>query len=149
MLAWLGERIDLAALISLGGISGYIVMVLLKHAFGRERPPVGDRLLDIGTLSFPSGHAMLSVIVLGLSGYICYQLYPWVRENRAVLAVVPVLILLIGLSRVYLGVHWLSDVLFGWVFGAFWVGVCLFGLLQLASWIRRRPALLGEMKSRN
>ncbi|MFT3716005.1 MAG: phosphatase PAP2 family protein [Gordonia sp. (in: high G+C Gram-positive bacteria)] len=139
VLAWLGERIDLSVLIASSGISGYVLMIVLKHVFGRQRPPEPDRLIDVDTLSFPSGHAMLSVIVLGLTAFIAYQLYPWVRSHRAILAVAPVLMLLIGLSRVYLGVHWMSDVVFGWFFGLIWAAVCLFGHQRAVARFGHRP----------
>lgn len=137
-LAWLMDRIDLAALIAFGGGLGWLVMWLLKRVFGRERPPVEDRLIDVNGLSFPSGHAMMSTVIIGLSVVIVYQLYPSVRAKPGVLALAPVLIALIGLSRVYLGVHWMSDVLFGWLLGVLWLALCMFGHQQIARWVRQR-----------
>lgn len=69
---------------------------------------------------------------------IVFRLYSRVRARAAVLLWAPVLVVLIGLSRVYLGVHWASDVLFGWIFGMVWLMVCLTAHSQLV----RRPALL-------
>lgn len=138
VLAWLANRIDLAALIVVGSLTGYLLMLLLKVVFARARPPIEDRLIDVGGASFPSGHAMLSTVVYGLAAVILFRLYPRVRARAAVLLWVPVLVVLIGLSRVYLGVHWASDVFFGWVFGVIWLTVCLFGHAQIV----RRPALL-------
>lgn len=137
-LAWLKERIDLAALIVFGYISVYILMSLLKRVLGRERPPVVDRLIDVGGLSFPSGHAMCSTVIFGLTAVICYRLYPAVRERPGILLVAPALVLLIGMSRVYLGAHWASDVLAGWILGVIWVGVCLVGHQQITKWVRLR-----------
>ncbi|EGD54226.1 phosphatase PAP2 family protein [Gordonia neofelifaecis] len=138
VLAWMGNRIDLSALIVFGGLSGYVLMLLLKLLFARGRPPIEDRLIDVGGASFPSGHAMLSTIVYGLSAVILFRLYPWVRDRPLILLWVPVLIGFIGLSRVYLGVHWMSDVVFGWLFGVLWILMCLVTHAQLV----RRPALL-------
>lgn len=137
-LAWLRERMDLAALIVFGGGVGWLVMALLKRLFGRDRPPVADRLIDVGGLSFPSGHAMMSTVIIGLTAVIVYQLYPNVRSQPGALVSAPVLIVLIGLSRVYLGAHWMSDVLFGWILGVVWLVSCLLGHQQIARWIRQR-----------
>ncbi|MFZ2511523.1 MAG: phosphatase PAP2 family protein [Gordonia sp. (in: high G+C Gram-positive bacteria)] len=138
MVAWLLDRIDLAALIVVGAGVGWLVMALLKRLFGRDRPPIADRLIDVGGLSFPSGHAMMSTVVIGLAAVIVYQLYPQVRATPGLLALAPALIVLIGLSRVYLGVHWMSDVLVGWVLGVVWLALCLVGHQQIARWVRQR-----------
>ncbi|MBM7367489.1 phosphatase PAP2 family protein [Gordonia hydrophobica] len=138
VIAWLANRIDLAAMIVVGSLSGYVLMRILKLVFSRDRPPIDDRLIDVGGSSFPSGHAMLGTIVFGLTAVVVFRVYPRVRERAAALLWLPILVLLIGVSRVYLGVHWASDVLFGWVFGVVWLGVCLFGHTQIV----RRPALL-------
>lgn len=138
VLAWLGNRIDLAALIVFGSLSSSAVLWILKHLFGRARPPVSERLLEVGGMSFPSGHTLNSTVIYGLTAVICFQLYPWVRANRAVLAIAPVLIVGIGLSRVYLAAHWLSDVLVGWLVGIVWLGVCLAIHQGVSRWIRER-----------
>ncbi|MFT3659992.1 MAG: phosphatase PAP2 family protein [Gordonia sp. (in: high G+C Gram-positive bacteria)] len=138
VLAWLGDRIDLAVLIALGGASGYLVMFLLKQIFGRGRPPIADRLIDVDSLSFPSGHAMMSAAIYGLTAVICYQLYPWVRENPLSLLIPPGLAVVIGLSRVYLGVHWSSDVIAGWIAGVIWLAVCLVAHRQIEHWVQAR-----------
>lgn len=138
VLAWLMNRIDLSALIVFGSAMGWLLMGLLKRLFGRERPPVADRLIDVGGLSFPSGHAMMSTIVIGLTAVIIYQLYPQVRAHPAILAVAPVLIGLIGLSRVYLAAHWMSDVLVGWLLGVIWLAICMVAHQQVARQIRIR-----------
>ncbi|MCF8586867.1 phosphatase PAP2 family protein [Gordonia liuliyuniae] len=137
VLAWMAGRIDFAAMIVAGSLSGWALMSLLKVIFARDRPPVDDRLIEIGGYSFPSGHSMLSLVVYGLAVIIVHRLYPRVRERAGWLVVGPVLVALIGFSRVYLGVHWLSDVLFGWLFGAIWVTLCVAVHVQSS---RRRQA---------
>ena len=145
VLAWMAGRIDFAALIVGGSIAGYLVMILLKAVFSRDRPPIDLRLIDVGQQSFPSGHAMLSTIIYGLSVIILHRLYPWVRERALWLLAAPALVVLIGLSRVYLGVHWLSDVIFGWLFGFIWLAFCVAGHLQLA---RRRQLMRAQRQTR-
>lgn len=112
-----------AAAVGLGTALGYALMVALKELFDRDRPPITDRLLDIDTHSFPSGHAMMSTVVYGLTAVACYRTFGSVRRHAYVLLVVPLLALVIGLTRVYLGVHWFTDVLAGWLIGALVVAV--------------------------
>ncbi|MFD9829653.1 phosphatase PAP2 family protein [Tsukamurella tyrosinosolvens] len=112
---------------------GLGLMVVLKDVFGRERPPIPPRLVVISSESFPSGHALNSMVVLGTFGVAAYALtgrrWPLVAALAGSLA--------IGLSRVYLAAHWLLDVLAGWVIGAVVVAA---GLLVLRL-IRGRAAL--------
>ncbi len=114
-----------AWLIVIGSATGYLVMVGLKHLFARDRPPRPDRLVDIDTYAFPSGHAMMSALVLGLVVVALWQGTPWIRRHRAILLIAPAASLLIGASRVYLGVHWASDVVGGWLFALVWIGVAI------------------------
>lgn len=117
---------DSALLVGLGCVSGYALMVTIKTIVGRTRPPEVDRLLQITTQSFPSGHAMMSTICYGLFGVAAWQVSAWVRSRRWVLIAVPVVVVAIGCSRIYLGVHWLTDVVAGWIFGSIWVVLCVF-----------------------
>ena len=102
----------------LGGAE--ILNVALKLSFHRARPEVGFVRLD--TYSFPSGHAMISAAAWGAFAYLA-----WGRVGRRwlVLATTFLAIVLIGFSRLYLGVHYLSDVLAGIAAGAAWLGVSL------------------------
>lgn len=146
VLAWLGDRIDLAALIVFGGVSTSLLLWALKHLFRRDRPPVTDRLLEVHGLSFPSGHTLNATVVYGLAALICYQLYGWIREHPAALLAAPVLVLAIGSSRVYLGVHWTSDVIMGWSIGLLWLGVCVMLHQWVSRWIRVRTEPEIEVK---
>ena len=113
-----------ALLVGAGALVGSAVPVTLKHIFERQRPPVADRLLDIDTYSFPSGHALSSTVVYGLIAVAAYRLSPWVRAHPMMLVAAVLLPLTIGVTRVVLGVHWTTDVLAGWVIGALWVAMC-------------------------
>lgn len=101
-------------------LSGWAVMSLLKALFGRQRPPTPERLVDIASHSFPSGHAMMTAILVGVLAAVIFRtdLPRYVRLVTVVLLLLYTL--MVGLSRVYLAAHWLSDVLAGWVFGALW-----------------------------
>ncbi|MEE4025611.1 phosphatase PAP2 family protein [Gordonia sp. PKS22-38] len=122
-LAVRGWRAE-AVMVGVGSILGYAVMVSLKQLFGRPRPPVSDRLLDIETYSFPSGHAMMSMVVFGLIAVAAHRTSSWVRAHPVVLVLAPLWSIAIGCTRVYLGVHWATDVIAGWVIGAVWVALC-------------------------
>ncbi|GAC68311.1 phosphatase PAP2 family protein [Gordonia soli] len=122
-LAIRGHRAE-AMLVGAGSLVGYLLMLGTKALFQRDRPPVRDRLIDIDTFSFPSGHAMMSTVVLGLIAVAAYRISTWVHDHPAVLLLAPVWAVLVGISRVVLGVHWTTDVIAGWVIGAVWVVVC-------------------------
>ena len=108
--------------------TGALVSTLLKSLFDRPRPDLVSHLIDVNTTSFPSGHAMNSAVVyLTLAALLART-----RLDNAtriyILAMAIALALTIGLSRVYLGVHWPSDVIAGWAVGAFWAALCSVGM---------------------
>lgn len=107
-------------------ITGIILNIVLKFLFARERPS-DARLVDEYFYSFPSGHAMNSFIFYGS---IAYLFYHYTRDRVLGIAVaiaLGILILLIGISRIYLGVHYPSDVVAGYIAGGWWlVTVLLF-----------------------
>jgi undecaprenyl-diphosphatase len=104
----------------------------LKLLFRRPRPAPGGGEMEIlgrhfafpTSPSFPSGHALTSVVVFGTLAYLVARLEPGRRQRRQTMAAAAGLILLIGLSRVYLRVHYPSDVLAGYLAGAVWTFTC-------------------------
>ncbi|MBY4575284.1 phosphatase PAP2 family protein [Gordonia paraffinivorans] len=119
-----------AVYVAAGTIVGFAISQALKFGFARNRPPVEDRLLNIDTFSYPSGHSMMTMIVFGLCAVVAYRSFAWVRAHRWVLLLAPLLSILVGLTRIELGVHWTTDVLSGWLFGAIWVWICTQMLLR-------------------
>jgi membrane-associated phospholipid phosphatase len=108
-----------AALLSALTLLGFPLNLWLKMWIGRSRPhnSIVDVILPAPGLSFPSGHAMISTMVFGTLAMLAWVLVKQPKQRVLGTAVLASLPLLIGLSRVYLGAHWLSDVVGGWAFG--------------------------------
>ena len=113
-----------------------LVSNLLKAAFERPRPDLVAHLVDVSSLSFPSGHAMMSTVTWLTLAALLATVQSTRRMKVYVLAVGACLALLIGVSRVFLGVHWPTDVLAGWCIGAAWA----LGCWLAAGWLRPRES---------
>jgi membrane-associated phospholipid phosphatase len=111
-------------LLLLAVLGTQILTLGLKLGFQRERPFFADPLATESTYSFPSGHASVSLAVYGTLGFIVARHLRSIRARIAVLAAAALLVLLIGFSRLYLGVHFLSDVIAGFSLGLAWVSLC-------------------------
>jgi undecaprenyl-diphosphatase len=105
-------------------VSGQLVSHVLKEIFGRPRPDLISHEAEVFTHSFPSGHAMMSAVVYLTLASLAARLMHRRRLKLYALSVAVVFTMLIGVSRVYLGVHWPSDVLAGWMIGASWALAC-------------------------
>lgn len=103
------------------GFGGGLLNLQLKSYFARARPSLAEALRQASGYSFPSGHAMGSFVVLGALGYLIARgVKPW-RWRSLGLAVIAASILAIAASRIYLGVHWISDIGAGLAAGAVWL----------------------------
>jgi undecaprenyl-diphosphatase len=113
-----------ALLLLLSVAGGWLISNGLKLGIARPRPDIVPHLIDVSDLSFPSGHAMLSAVTYLTLG----ALLSGMQRDRAlkiyVVSIAVSLTVLVGISRVYLGVHYPSDVLGGWCAGAVWAVVC-------------------------
>jgi undecaprenyl-diphosphatase len=133
-----------AALLVLGAIGGgMIASALLKIGFERPRPDLVPHGARVYTASFPSGHAMLSAITYLTLGALLARLHRLRRVKTFFLGLAIVLTILVGFSRVYLGVHWPSDVLAGWCVGSAWAALCWYAALVL----QRRGQVEGDTTS--
>lgn len=125
---------ELYAIVGIG-IGG----LLIKLFVDRARPPVellnGGTVLDNGKNSFPAGHVESYVAIFGFLIYLSYTLLPKNSVTRWLsLIVYGLMIAFIGISRVYLGEHWLTDVIGGYLFGAIWLWLTI----QLYQWGKPR-----------
>ena len=107
-----------------GAGGGLAISQTLKLIFGRERPDLVYRAVEAVNASFPSGHAMLSAVVFLTLGVLAARFADRRRVKVLAVGAAVLVSLLVGLSRVYLGVHWASDVLAGWCMGAAWAMAC-------------------------
>ena len=114
-----------ALLVATAVITGSVGVSWLKSGFGRLRPAIDFADLVAPGLSFPSGHAGVSSIVFLTLGALLASTRRPAIEQMYILAMASLMTLLVGVSRVALGVHWATDVLAGWAFGAAWALVWL------------------------
>jgi undecaprenyl-diphosphatase len=116
----------LAALIAVSIFSGMLIMKFAKSSFDRPRPDLVPHGVVVSNASFPSGHTTMAAIVYLTLGVLLAR----TQTNRAlriyIISLSAIIAILVGVSRVYLGVHWPTDVLAGWTLGAAWaLGVWL------------------------
>lgn len=133
-------------------VGGAILNPALKEVYGRARPSGIEMLGTAHGYSFPSGHAMGATLLFGSLAYVIYFSIDHSRRLR-VLAVTlcALLIVVIGASRVYLGVHYLSDVVAGFAAGLCWLAVCLSGTeawVRWTDWRRKRAAAARKARER-
>ena len=125
MFLWLTRHKYSAMLLLIATIGGILLNNLLKVGFGRPRPQVFDWGTQVVSLSFPSGHAMSSAVVYGTVAYLAARLQKKRWQRVVTFLVAGTLILLICISRLYLGVHYPSDVIAGVIIGLAWAGFCM------------------------
>jgi undecaprenyl-diphosphatase len=129
-----------AILLSVALAGGGMMIGTIKYRYARVRPTLIEALTTEGTFSFPSGHSFIAVVLYGILAYWAMQRYrsPW--ERLMILGATLKMILLIGASRVYLGVHYPSDVLAGYAAATPWLTACLISYHQFET--RNEPLLL-------
>lgn len=133
-------------------LGGRLLSAELKALFDRPRPLPRAWDLELfgqpigfpASPSFPSGHAVTSVIVFGTLAYLIVRLEPTVRMRRWTIAIAISLILLIGLSRVYLGVHYPTDVIAGYLAGFVWATFAAFTIEVIRYFAFRKPEVVAE-----
>ena len=114
-----GKRLS-ALLLLIGLVGGVALSEGLKALFGRARPPEAFQAVETLNASFPSGHALLSTVFYLTLGVMLTRAFPRMHLKAFILGAAMTVAVLIGLTRVYLGAHWASDVFAGWCAGAAW-----------------------------
>ena len=131
------RRLWLTLWLVLGGtISGSIAVTIVKALVARARPELTDHLVQVSSASFPSGHAANSAIVYLTIATLIVQIVEGRAARLYILITAALLVTIIGISRIYLGVHWPSDVLAGWSFGTLWA----LAWWCLGAWLRLKRA---------
>lgn len=139
MFLWLNSHKHSAVLLVAATLGGIVLNNLLKLGFSRPRPQVFEWGTHAASFSFPSGHAMSSVIVYSVVAYLAARLQQRAASRVLTLLIAAFVILAISVSRVYLGVHYPSDILAGMLIGLAWAGFCM-AVLEAAQLYARRNA---------
>lgn len=113
-----------AVVIVVASASGQLLNELLKELFARPRPDIVPHLREVASLSFPSGHAMQSAIIYLTLGAMLMRIAERRLTKIYCMTIAVLVTFLIGASRVFLGVHYPSDVLGGWMVGFAWACIC-------------------------
>lgn len=132
-------RVRSAVLVAVSVGGGALLSSVLKVTLERPRPDLVPHVVDVHTFSFPSGHAMLSAVTYLTLGALLARLQSGRATRIYALAIALLLTFLVGLSRIYLGVHWPTDVLAGWSVGAAWALICW----SVALYLQRRAQIAG------
>jgi membrane-associated phospholipid phosphatase len=115
--------------------TGWPVMTAIKNLIVRARPSEPERLIDLATWSFPSGHAMMSAVTATTLAAVAIRTWPrGDRRRTAAIVGLGAYTVLVGSSRVYLAAHWSTDVVAGWILGVAWALLWVW----LLTWIQGR-----------
>ena len=139
MFLWLNHHRHSSVLLVVATLGGLVLDNLLKIGFNRPRPQIFEWGTHAASSSFPSGHAMSSVIVYGTVAYLAARLQRNVHARVFTFVLAAILIVMISISRVYLGVHYPSDILAGVLIGIAWAGFCM-AVLEAAQLYAKRNA---------
>ncbi len=120
----LAGRYRAALFTSIAVPGGILLSTVMKMGFDRPRPDLVPHEAMVYTASFPSGHSMMSAVTYLTLAALLTRVQPSLRLKAYFLILAILLTLLVGMSRVYLGVHWPTDVLAGWTAGASWAALC-------------------------
>jgi membrane-associated phospholipid phosphatase len=138
-----GRRLD-AALVVSTPLVGILLTDTLKLGYGRPRPPAVEQLVPEAGFSLPSGHTVDATVVIGVLALVLVVRTASRWRRTAIVAVATVAITAAGAGRIYLGVHWATDVITGWLLGAVWVALCA-AVLMAAEGRSARPTVASPL----
>lgn len=141
---WVRGRPAWAIYIWLTSSTGGLLNRVMKNVFARERPTIDALAEEVSSYAFPSGHSMGSIVVYSALAWAAARVLPSWRKESLVTASAITLVVMIGTSRIYLGVHWLSDVLGGFAAGLAWVATVT---TAFELWLRRNAEKHESLKS--
>jgi len=145
MFLWLTRHKYSALLLLISTAGGILLNNLLKQGYSRPRPQIVTWGTSAVSSSFPSGHAMSAIVVYGTVAYLAARLQARGRTRALTLAFAAIVILLICISRLYLGVHYPSDVIAGLIIGTAWAAFCMATLEAIQVYARTRaPRVLAN-----
>jgi undecaprenyl-diphosphatase len=134
-----------ALMLLVATIGGTLISEGLKVGFNRPRPDLVAHIVETTSMSFPSGHAMLSAVTYLTLGALIARTQDKRQLRGYVIGAAILVTVLIGLTRIYLGVHWPTDVLGGWCLGAAWALLCWVA----ATWLGNRVSEMTNERSRS
>jgi membrane-associated phospholipid phosphatase len=130
LVLWLRHRRWEAGVVIVAAAGAGVLVETLKNLYDRIRPPEATRLVVETNFSLPSGHALGSTVVLGILAAVAALVLRGTAARVTAVVLAAVLVAAIGVSRLYLGVHWLTDVLDGWLVGGTWLALCVMLLVH-------------------
>ena len=141
---FIAKKRHMALTMAVAVITGMLLSQTLKWGFAWPRPELVPALTHVYTNSFPSGHAMVSAVVYLTLGVLIARTPIRTAIKAYLLFIASLLTLIVGISRVYLGLHWPTDVLAGWAGGAAWALLCWLVML----WLQSRGTVEGNASNR-
>ncbi len=136
LLIYKPTRVKVGLPVGISEAAAYAIYQTIKNLVGRARPDAILHLVEQGGFSFPSGHSVTSMVVYGLAIYLIRRYCKNEKLKNILTVVFGLLIVLIGFSRIYVGVHWPTDVLAGWSLGI--------SILSLSIFIQEKRRHKGE-----
>ena len=143
VLLWRIRRRPEAAVVLAATIGATLLVDGFKRLYDRVRPPAAARLMTENNPALPSGHALGSIVVLGVLAAVVVLATRHTLLRVAVVVTAALGVITIGVSRLYLDVHWLTDVVTGWLLGGAWLAVCVTTLCVVTR--RRALASMGSV----
>jgi undecaprenyl-diphosphatase len=124
-------------------VSGQLIRIGINRTIARPRPPARLHLVNAGGYAFPSGHTTNATIAYGLLAVVLAVSFP--RGRRAFISGAAILAIGVGLSRIYLSVHWATDVAGGWLLGLSWLTLAALVTAAASLDVRKNPVNDGKI----